>query len=225
MSVLDDLANELHNTPSGKAEWAKILKPDYKYDKDGTYSIDHYLESDPAQKIIEVLRVVAQKKAELDDAAAYAPPPFIKDEKTGIYCFKYRQSAIGRPHKGEPFDIKVDVFDAKMNHWPKDVLIGNGSIVKVCFSLYPWNVAARGGVGITLRLKAVQIIDHVPYEAEEKTYGFEEEDGVDMGGANGNGAQAKFGADAVQEKPKEESKSEFPYKDYDKGPVEPSVPF
>lgn len=225
MSVLDDLSNELHNTPSGKAEWAKILQPDFKYDKDGMYSIDHFLESGPAQAILDVLRVVAQKKAALDGATAYAKPSFTKNDETGIYCFKYKQSAIGRPNKGEPFEIKVDVFDAKMNRWPKDVLIGNGSIVKVCFSLYPWNVVARGGVGVTLRLKAVQVIDHIPYEAEEKTYGFEQEEGVDMGGANGNGAQAKFGADNVQEKPQEESDPEFPYESHTGGPVVDDIPF
>jgi len=224
MSVLDDLSNELHNTPPGKSEWAKILQPDYKYDKDGLYTIDHYVDGAPAQKIIEVIRPVAQMKASLEGATSYAPPPFTVDKETGIHCFKYRQSAIGRPKVGEPFEIKVDVFDAKMNPWPKDVLIGNGSIVKVCFSLYPWNVVARGGVGVTLRLKAVQIIDHVPYEAEERTYGFEQEDGVDMGG------QGEFGADAAQENLEEEPKQEEnkpvnPYENYSGGKVVDDIPF
>ena len=215
MSVLEDLSNELHNTPSGKVEWAKILQPDYKYDKDGMYSIDHYLESGPAQEIIKIIRTVALKKADLEGAHAYAPPPFTENKETGIYCFKYKQSAIGRPHKGEPFEIKVDVFDAKMNHWPKDVLIGNGSIVKVCFSLYPWNVVARGGVGVTLRLKAVQIIDHVPYEAEERTFGFEEEEGVDIG------EQVGFGKQPLEEKPEEEN----PYANVKSTQDQSDIPF
>jgi len=215
MSVLDDLANEQHNTPAGRAEWAKILQPDYKYDKDGLYTIDHYVENGPAQKIIEVIRPIAQMKASQEGATAFAPPPFTSDKETGIYCFRYRQSAIGRPKVGEPFEIKVDVFDAKMNNWPKDVLIGNGSIVKVCFSLYAWNVVARGGIGVTLRLKAVQVIDHVPYEAEERTYGFEEEEGVDIG------EQAGFAKEPVKEKPDEEN----PYANVKSTSDQSDIPF
>lgn len=224
MSILDDLSNELHNTPPGKSEWAKILQPDYKYDKDGLYSIDHYVDSAPAEKIIEVIRAIAGMKTSQEGATSYAPPPFTIDKETGIHCFKYRQSAIGRPKVGEPFEIKVDVFDAKMNAWPKDILIGNGSIVKVCFSLYPWNVVARGGVGITLRLKAVQILDHVAYEAEERTYGFQEEDGVDIGSQSGFGAEAGNNQGASTENSKQESANP-----YDNKPaaakVEDDIPF
>ncbi len=181
MSVLEDMANAMHNTAQGRVEWAKILQPDYKFDKDGLFTMDFYLDREPAQAVLEVIRPIVAMKAQQEGAKSYAAPPFTLDKDSGVHCFKYRQSAIGRPKNGEPFNISIDVFDARMNPWPRDVLIGNGSIIKVCFTLWPWNVSARGGVGVTLRPKAVQIINHVPYEPEEKTYGFQPQEGTDMG--------------------------------------------
>ena len=110
-----------------------------------------------------------------------------------------------------------------MNQWPRDVLIGNGSIVKVCFTLWPWNVAPRGGVGATLRPKAVQIIDHVPYEAEEKTYGFTPQEGTDMGPQPFQNTPAASQDDIpLGDVPAPSTK---PYEQHTGGPVVSEVPF
>lgn len=224
MSALDDLAEVMHNTAPGKVAWAKILKPDYKYDKDGMYTMDHFLEREHAEVVLGAIRPIVGMKAQHENCAQYAPPPFTIDAETGIHCFKYRQSAIGRPNKGDPFKITINVFDAQMNQWPRDVLIGNGSIVKVCYTLWPWNVAARGGVGVTLRPKAVQIINHVPYEAEERTYGFQPQEGTDMGPQPFQNTPANDSEQAdipLGEVPA----SSAPYENHTTGPVTPEVPF
>lgn len=222
MSALDDLTSVMHNTAPGKVEWAKITKPDYKYDKDGLYTMDLFLTPEYAEAVLMSIRPIVAMKAQHEGCANYAPPPFTIDEKTGLHCFKYRQSAIGRPKNGEPFNITIDLFDARMNQWPRDVLIGNGSIVKVCYTLWPWNVAARGGVGVTLRPKAVQIIKHVHYEAEEKTYGFTPQEGTDMGEQPFQNTPAVSQDDIPL---KDAPAPSNPYENHTTGPVTPEVPF
>lgn len=178
---LDALINEMHNTPAGRGNWIKVLQPDYKYDKDGTFSLDHYLTKEDAQAVLVPLRAIVGMKAQIEGCGTYAAPPFTVDEETGLYKFKYKQDAMAHPKNGDPFSIVIDVFDAQMNPWPRNVLIGNDSIVKVCFTMWPWNVTARGGIGVRLRPRAIQVIKHVEYEAENKDYGFKAEEGTDMG--------------------------------------------
>ena len=61
---------------------------------------------------------------------------------------------------------------------PIDVLVGNGSDVKVMFKEYDWNYAGKSGVG--LDLQAVQVINLVPYGEEfDKVDGFVATDSVD----------------------------------------------
>ena len=63
---LEDLINEMHNTPAGRSEWLKVLQPDYKYDKDGTYSLDHFLTKEEAQTVLTPLRAIVGMKAQVE---------------------------------------------------------------------------------------------------------------------------------------------------------------
>ena len=61
---------------------------------------------------------------------------------------------------------------------PIDVLVGNGSDVKVMYKEYDWNYAGKSGVG--LDLQAVQVISLIPYGEEfDKVDGFVATDSVD----------------------------------------------
>lgn len=78
---------------------------------------------------------------------------------------------IGRKlNKREASEVKPDVVDSKMNNIPSNILIGNGSKVRVKFATYWWGEDERGddpkepegGVGTTIF--KVQVIDLVRYE-------------------------------------------------------------
>lgn len=213
MSVMENLIEEMHTTLTGKSEWAKILTPDYTHDKEGKYAIDLILNPGDVDCILMPMRKIVSLKAQLEGATDFAPPPFNINPETKIHTFRFRQDAVARPAKGEPFKLYVDVFDARKNPWPKDVRIGNGSLVKVCFTLWPWNVKPRGGVGVTMHPRAVQVINHIPYEPEEKDYGFQQEEGTDMG--TGPGAGEMF--------PAAGDKNDIPLTSSD--PVVAGVPF
>ena len=58
----------------------------------------------------------------------------------------------------------------------KDTLVGNGSKVKVAFEPIPYVMPSTKKAGVSLRLKAVQVIDLVEY-GNSATSVFDEEDG------------------------------------------------
>jgi len=228
------LTNEIHTTQLGKCEWAHILKAQTKFDSDGIYSIKLILGEVDAEPIKDLVRHSAEAHHQLEtqmghSVAGWALPPWTFDKETSVYKFNFKQKAIGKPKNEEPFPISIDVFDAKINPWPKDVLIGNGSLVKVAFTLYSWNSAAQNGVGVTLQLKAVQVVNHIPYEHETRDYGFQLEEGVDMGvqpfhaetpsDGQGNGA-------GNEDIPLEGAlATASPYGNHTEGPVTDGVPF
>lgn len=213
-------------TTEGTCEWAKLFVPDKKY-KD--FGIDLILTPEFAKPHADRVRgaVMAWPNYEriLQEAAnnpaphprggpvkGLALPPWnVLDN--GDFKFKFRSDSKGGPKDGEQFDITIDVFDAKMNPWPADVLIGNGSTVIVCYYLYPWNNPTPGGIGCTLRLVAVQVINHVPYVKKENHHGFTPQEGTDMVGHGFTPA----GVEGVND--------DLPYTNHTDGPIKAAIPF
>jgi len=182
---------ETHNTPTGGLWWCKVFRPDPKFNE---YGLELNLSESDAGPMIQMIRetlanfqlVCEQKK---ENIKGFASPPFSKLED-GSYRFKFKEKFEGGPNqKGEMFSLKPDVLDSQLNKWPDDLLIGNGSLGQVCFYLWPWNVAIQGGLGCTLKLKALQVLTHVPYVPPLKTHGFQEQDGVDITLPNVNESQ------------------------------------
>jgi len=221
------MSEETFLTEEGPCEWAKLVVPDIKYDD---FCIDLTLPAGLAKVHADRVRgaVMAYPNREkiLADALAdpaphprggpvkgMALPPW-KVAENGDFKFKFRSDSVGGPKGGPKFDITIDIFDAKMNPWPRDVLIGNGSSVMVCYYLYPWNNATQGGIGCTLRLVAVQVIDHVPYESEVRTHGFTQQEGVDMAGHGFTPQHTPAPASVEQ-----------PYQSHTGGPVVDDIPF
>lgn len=71
-------------------------------------------------------------------------------------------------------DYPPKVVDAKKNTMSNDVLIGNGSLIKVATHPYNWTFGKKSG--IALGLDAIQIIDLVEY-VDSLSDMFEEEEG------------------------------------------------
>ena len=86
----------------------------------------------------------------------------IDDEYTGDVIFKFKRNEFKK--NGDPWGAPiVKTADPNIN-WPQDKLIGNGSLVRVSFQISKWEMS--GKAGISLRLQAVQVLKHVPYEAD-----------------------------------------------------------
>lgn len=81
---------------------------------------------------------------------------------TGIMLFNFSRRQLRG--NGEP-NTAPFVEDASSNPWPPNILIGNGSIVKVAFTVWRWNPHGEGGAGIGLELEGVRVLVHSEYVA------------------------------------------------------------
>ena len=172
----------------GNALWAKVFEPDTRYVPEGEYSIQVVLPETEAAEVCEQLENMAQAK--LAEVVKEQPKlknvlstrtPF-EDETdetgnpTGNVLFKTKMKARIKSRDGRVYEQKPAVVDAKRTPLDGSQLIGNGSLVKVAVEPVPYMMQSTKQVGVTLRLKAVQIINLVEYGNTTSSI-FDEEDG------------------------------------------------
>lgn len=157
-------------TPSGKAAWPHVNTPDTKFDKDGIYSINLRLTKEDAEEVVKTIKGVLKesvKTAEKENKGKkvkVAPLPIkdVEDEQgnpTGEVEIKFKLRAVGQSG-GDSWEQKPALFDASGK--PMTETVGSGSTCKVGCEVVPY-YTAMAGAGVTLRLKAVQVLDLVEY--------------------------------------------------------------
>lgn len=194
--------------------FAWLDKPSTKFKKEGgKYDVTVLLTKEEADEIKEWLKpIFAEAKKEfLEDPKAkkknnegvlrkdykislpVTPQRDEEGEETGMYQFKASMNAQYTKEDGEVLNFTVPIFDAKKN--PIKPKVGRGSKVRVNFEACPFVMDATSKMGISARLKAVQIIDLVEYSGGgADAFGFGVEDG--------------FESDGSDEKPKAEKASD-----------------
>ena len=129
-------------------------------------------------------KAFARKLEELVDEYAHqlgkktkrAPLPFKINEEDGTLEVTLKCKAKGIRNDGTTWEQKPVIFDSKGTPFEPDGVIWGGTVAKISFTPSLYSVAAIG-TGISLRLKAVQIIDLVKGGNSSDTYGFTEEEG------------------------------------------------
>ncbi len=121
-------------TVEGKAYWASITRPNTTFDP--VYQID-----------------VAVDDITAKDFASRGVT--VKEDERGK-VLKFKRKVARQDGTANPMPRLVD---AKKN--PIDVLVGNGSQVKVLYKDFEWTFAGKSGR--SLDLQAVQVIDLIPY--------------------------------------------------------------
>jgi hypothetical protein len=182
-------------TPAGTAQYPYLTKPDTKFNSDGEYKLKLELPADKAQEIVTFLdeqfaaSVAQAKKENPGKRVKEADPPYLVNEDTGTVAVSFKLKAKVTPKNGDPFEQRPAIFDAKGKPI-KDVNIGGGSTVKVAYEVLPFYTAVVGA-GISLRLKACQVINLVEFSggAGADAFGFGKEDGYEAedNSAAGNG--------------------------------------
>ena len=170
-------------TPAGIAQYPYLTTPDTKFNPDGDYKVN--LEIDPTE-ITTFLdeqheaAVAAAKKDNPGKKIKEGDVPYSVNDETGKVTVRFKLKAKVHPKNGESFDQRPALFDAKGKPLGKDVKIGGGSKIKVSYEVLPYYTAIAGA-GISLRLKAVQVIDLVEYSSggSGESYGFGKEDGYE----------------------------------------------
>ena len=159
----------------GKLMYASVHAPNTKFDADGIFQVDVLLPESEAVQMAEKLdslvqeRMASEVKAKpalkkvLTSRPVYQPIYDDAGDETGEVKMRFKTKAKIRTKDGKVYDNKVAVVDAKRNPILADTLIGNGSVGKVAFEPFAYFNASAKEVGLSLRLKALQVIDLVSY--------------------------------------------------------------
>lgn len=174
-------------SPEGIAVYPRLNKPDTKFDANGVYSVD--LDLDPSSKEVtafidslkkmheaaykETCEAKGGKKLKKADLS-------IKTTDDGLLRIKFKLKAKGGTEE-RSWDQKPVLFDARGNPMVNPPNIGSGSRVKVAFEVVPF-FTAMVGCGLSLRLRAVQVIDLREYTPGDNfdAYGFKATDGFEV---------------------------------------------
>lgn len=182
-------------TPKGTAIWPRLNEPDRKFQPEGVYSVRLRLDEDDAapfqtklSKLVEELykeECLKQGKKSLKRAPMPWGPAtdYDKDTESKVEVdgveFKFSMKAEVTTRAGKKWSQRPALFDAKLNPLPEDAdNIGGGSIIRVSAEVYPWYTASLG-FGISLRPRAVQVIELKAggSSMDPTALGFEAEDG------------------------------------------------
>ena len=179
--------NPRFTSPAGIAQYPYLNKPDTKFNPDGEYKCKLELTAGQAQDIVTFLdeqheAAIAQAKKDPKNAGKKIKEgsiPYEVNEDTGKVTISFKLKAKVTPKNGEPFEQRPAIFDAKGKPM-QDAKIGGGTKMKVAYEANPYYTAIAGA-SVSLRLKAVQVIDLVEFSggASADAFGFGEEEGYE----------------------------------------------
>lgn len=176
----------VYTTPAGIAGYPWLTKPDTKFNAAGEYRINLILdeaEAQPLREHLDKLLDAAHKQMQEENPkvkvkkAESRVKPFLDSEKNeveGKVQIGFKMKAVIESKKtGEKWEQRPAIFDAagKVMVNPK---VGGGSTVKIAYEAAPYYSAKDKEAGITLRLKAVQILNLVEFgQKDAASYGFD----------------------------------------------------
>lgn len=149
-------------TPAGRAVWPHLHAPDTEFDSAGVYSTGLTLSAGDALPIIEIIQQVQQETEKAVQAETKKKPkaaPYLpyEENEDGTYTFRFKMKASGTREDGTKWENAPALFDAAGGRVPKGTRIGGGSLIRI--NAHAQGYKAPFGVGVTLRLNAVQVIE------------------------------------------------------------------
>lgn len=187
----------------GVFKFPNLTKPDFgtkEHPKEGgEYNVRLVYTEDEAESLNKMLAPVVAKALEEAEAefaklpvatrkkigAIKENPVFNEiydrdtEEPTGEVEFRFAMKASGKNSKGEKWERKPTIFDAKGKPVTLKAIWG-GSKGKVSFEAVPYFISGSGAYGVKLYLRAVQVIDlNQGGSRSAADFGFGAEDGFD----------------------------------------------
>lgn len=174
-------------TPICKFQYPKLIEPETKFNPEGVFKVTALIDPREADPVATALDDLLNRHKESLKAQAptqkfkLADLPWAYEEADGtpFLIIKTKMKASGVDRDGRRWTSAPALFDAKGNAVKdRDALKGmwSGTVGRVSFEACPFFQSAIGA-GITLRLKAVQVIDLVEGGGSAESFGFEEADG------------------------------------------------
>jgi hypothetical protein len=171
-------------TPTGTAQYPRLNSPDTRFDEDGIYKVNLVLEGDDAKELLDKLNAfrknAVQRLHQGKSKPRLAVEPWDEEvdedtgEPTGRVIFKCKQKAVYKKD-GQTVERRVQLIGADAQ--PTDEQIGGGSLIKCALMVTAWNVPALG-IGVSLKLRAVQVLKANSYSGDASSFGFRDESGV-----------------------------------------------
>ena len=165
---------------AGEAIYPHLMKPDVRFNELGEYKVTLKIgKQDASQMVKDINQAIEDSlaKAQKDNkgkTVKSAPKPF--KEESGNVFFKFKMKASGVNKKTqEKFTQRPQLLDSKKNPIANNTSIWGGSIMKIAYQPVPYYTPMLGA-GVSLRLKAAQIIKLVEGKADNV---FKEEDGFE----------------------------------------------
>jgi len=162
-----------------------LFSPDTKFDSVGVYTVQLRLQGDPAAKLKgdlesfldEHINEVTTTTGKKPEKVLPIPMKNVTDDAGVSFIeFRFKMKPSFKSKTGEQVDQRPQVFDSKLQPLTEESCLGSGSEGKVSFDAVPYNTSF--GCGITLRLRAVQVLDLVQYNGgNSSSSGFEIEEG------------------------------------------------
>lgn len=186
--------NVRYVTATGIAVYPHLTKPDTKFNADGDYKVSLRLPAGSQLKtakgescgtfedfITQQCEAELQKAKDEGKAKARQEEPFEIDEETGDIKVNFKLGAKVTTKSGESFTQKPMIVDSKGKPFKGDY-VGGGSKIKISFETIPYFMASTKVASVSLRMKAVQILELATGGPSYESAGFEIEDGFDASG-------------------------------------------
>ena len=155
-------------SPKGRAIFPHLTEPDIKFKPEGEYHVKlECNKSDSVAIIKEIKGLIAKKVQEEHNKnpnvkIKYAPQPFEEEGENVIFNFKMKASGTRRDNN-KHFTQQPVLVDAELKPLGQDVQIWGDSILRITFEPRAYSMPV--GLGCTLRLKTVQVLELVTGKA------------------------------------------------------------
>lgn len=150
-------------SPKGIARYPYLNTPDTKFNPEGDYKVTLVLDNnDETSALVATLNAIHEEaiaKAKQDNPGKkikIATLPINDEAEEGKTYISFKLRANVTPRNGSPFSQKPALVDAGGSPMTKSIF--GGSVIKVAFEASSFYTATVGA-GLTLRLKAVQVIE------------------------------------------------------------------
>ena len=153
-------------SPFGTAVYPWLNDPDTRFEPEGVYACTLRLSAEDAEPFVKQLETIHkqaysyhckdQKKKQLKTADLPVKPVVDDDtgEETGEFEVKFKLPAKVTTKTGKSWEQRPKLFDSANK--PVEDRVGGGSTIRISAEVRPWFVPTMG-VGLTLRMKAVQV--------------------------------------------------------------------
>ena len=151
-------------SPRGVAEFPYLTEPDVVFNPEGLFHTKLVCKKSDCVNIIkdidDMIALEVKKQHDLNPKkqVTKAPLPYSIENEEVTFNFKLKAQGV-RKSDGKTFTQAPNLLNADLSEFEKKQTIWGGSILKITFSPYAWNMPI--GIGCTLRLKSVQVLELV----------------------------------------------------------------